>query len=87
MRTLCSEDKKNNKLYHGDISCSELKSHDIHIDADYSNWIAEVKLLATHKKNLIFCTNGAELHNTENQHKSKLTLINCSKPNPKIFLP
>lgn len=48
--------QKNNKLYHGDISCSELESHDIHIDADYSNWIAEVKLLATHKKNLILCT-------------------------------
>ena len=33
-----------------------VKSHDIHIDADYSNWIAEVKPLATHKKNLILCT-------------------------------
>lgn len=33
-----------------------VKSHDIHIDTDYSNWITEVKLLATHKKNLIFCT-------------------------------
>lgn len=30
---------------------------------------------------------GAYLYDTENQHKSKLTLINCSKPNIKIFLP
>lgn len=136
-----------------------VKSHDIHIDSDYSNWITEVKhryrssqvkaavkvnaekllfnwLLGrdlVHKKaeerwgsgvveqvsldlrrefpddegfsvrNLWYMKQwysfytqkephilhqlGAELQNIENKHKSKLTLINCSKSNPKIFLP